>query len=92
MDIDDPNNEDRGRWTDDSRAEAVNSAMKLAFWHSKVKGMINFYPTFHDRAQGALSPTSSKARLEEMCIPGRGGLDYGLTQPELLFRRWLSFS
>jgi len=48
-----------------SGAEAVEAAMKLAFWRSKRKGMIAFYRAFHGRTLGALSLTSSKVRHKE---------------------------
>jgi 4-aminobutyrate aminotransferase len=48
-----------------SGAEAVEAAMKLAFWQSRRKGMIAFYQAFHGRTLGALSLTSSKLRHKE---------------------------
>ena len=48
-----------------SGAEAVEAAMKLAFWHSKRKAMIAFYQAFHGRTLGSLSLTSSKVRHKE---------------------------
>lgn len=48
-----------------SGTEAVEAAMKLAYWHSKKGGMIAFYRAFHGRTLGALSLTSSKVRQKE---------------------------
>ncbi len=48
-----------------SGAEAVEAAMKLAFWYSKKSSMIAFYKAFHGRTLGALSLTSSKIKHKE---------------------------
>jgi 4-aminobutyrate aminotransferase len=48
-----------------SGAEAVEAAMKLAFWYTKRNGMVAFYRSFHGRTLGALSLTSSKIRHKE---------------------------
>jgi 4-aminobutyrate aminotransferase len=48
-----------------SGAEAVEAAMKLAFWYTKRNGMVAFYRAFHGRTLGALSLTSSKIRHKE---------------------------
>ncbi|MDD5473962.1 MAG: aspartate aminotransferase family protein [Candidatus Methanoperedens sp.] len=48
-----------------SGAEAVEAAMKLAFWHTKKNSMIAFYRAFHGRTLGALSLTSSKIKHKE---------------------------
>jgi 4-aminobutyrate aminotransferase len=48
-----------------SGAEAVEAAMKLAFWYTKRSGMLAFYRAFHGRTLGALSLTSSKVRHKE---------------------------
>ncbi len=48
-----------------SGAEAVEAAMKLAFWKSKKRAMIAFYQAFHGRTLGALSLTSSKVQHKE---------------------------
>ncbi|MCX9010660.1 MAG: aspartate aminotransferase family protein [Candidatus Methanoperedens sp.] len=48
-----------------SGAEAVEAAMKLAFWYTKRSSMIAFYRAFHGRTLGALSLTSSKKRHKE---------------------------
>jgi 4-aminobutyrate aminotransferase len=48
-----------------SGAEAVEAAMKLAFWYTRRRGMIAFYQAFHGRTLGALSLTSSKVRHKE---------------------------
>lgn len=48
-----------------SGAEAVEAAMKLAFWYTKKNGMLAFYHAFHGRTLGALSLTSSKIRHKE---------------------------
>jgi 4-aminobutyrate aminotransferase len=48
-----------------SGAEAVEAAMKLAFWYTKKDSMLAFYRAFHGRTLGALSLTSSKIRHKE---------------------------
>ncbi len=48
-----------------SGAEAVEAAMKLAFWHSKRASMVAFYRAFHGRTLGALSLTGSKTKHKE---------------------------
>ena len=44
-----------------SGAEAIESAMKLARYHTKRKHFLAFYGAFHGRTFGALSLTASKA-------------------------------
>lgn len=48
-----------------SGAEAVEAAMKLAFWYTKRSSMIAFYRAFHGRTLGALSLSGSKRRHKE---------------------------
>src|SRR5512139_910335 len=48
-----------------SGAEAVEAAMKLAFWYTKRSNMIAFYRAFHGRTLGALSLSASKRRHKE---------------------------
>ncbi len=48
-----------------SGAEAVEAAMKLAYWYTKRRGMIAFHLAFHGRTLGALSLTCSKVRHKE---------------------------
>src|SRR3989337_1830811 len=48
-----------------SGAEAVEAAMKLAFWYTKRSNMVAFYRAFHGRTLGALSLTSSKIKHKE---------------------------
>ncbi len=48
-----------------SGAEAVEAAMKLAFWYTKRCSMVAFYRAFHGRTLGALSLTSSKIKHKE---------------------------
>ena len=43
-----------------SGAEAVETALKLAMYHTKRQKFISFYGSFHGRTLGALSLTSSK--------------------------------
>ena len=43
-----------------SGAEAVESAIKLAKWHTNRKWLVAFKPCFHGRTMGALSLTNSK--------------------------------
>ncbi len=48
-----------------SGAEAVEAAMKLAFWYTRRSSMIAFYRAFHGRTLGALSLSGSKRRHKE---------------------------
>jgi len=48
-----------------SGAEAVEAAMKLAFWYTRRNSMVAFYRAFHGRTLGALSLTSSRTRQKE---------------------------
>ncbi|MCE8423505.1 MAG: aspartate aminotransferase family protein [Candidatus Methanoperedens sp.] len=48
-----------------SGTEAVEAAMKLAFWYTRRSSMIAFYRSFHGRTLGALSLSSSKLRHKE---------------------------
>ncbi len=48
-----------------SGAEAVEAAMKLAFWYTNRSNMIAFYRAFHGRTLGALSLSGSKRRHKE---------------------------
>lgn len=48
-----------------SGTEAVEAAIKLAFWKTKRKGLVSFYNSFHGRTLGSLSLTCSKARQKE---------------------------
>lgn len=48
-----------------SGTEAVEAAIKLAFWKTKRQGLISFYNAFHGRTLGSLSLTCSKARQKE---------------------------
>jgi 4-aminobutyrate aminotransferase len=43
-----------------SGAEAVETALKLAMYHTKRQKFVSFYGSFHGRTLGALSLTSSK--------------------------------
>lgn len=54
-----------------SGTEAVEAAMKLAFWYTGKNSMIAFYRAFHGRTLGALSLTSSKIRHKEHFPPLR---------------------
>lgn len=44
-----------------SGAEAIETALKLAMFHTRRQKFISFYGSFHGRTLGALSLTSSKA-------------------------------
>ncbi len=44
-----------------SGAEAVETALKVAMYHTKRQKFISFFGSFHGRTMGALSLTSSKA-------------------------------
>ncbi len=44
-----------------SGAEAIETALKLAMYHTKRQKFISFFSSFHGRTLGALSLTSSKA-------------------------------
>ncbi|MCZ7403058.1 MAG: aminotransferase class III-fold pyridoxal phosphate-dependent enzyme [Candidatus Methanoperedens sp.] len=48
-----------------SGTEAVEAAMKLAFWYTGRSSMIAFYRAFHGRTLGSLSLTSSKIKHKE---------------------------
>ncbi len=48
-----------------SGTEAVEAAMKLAFWFTGRPSMIAFYRAFHGRTLGSLSLTSSKIKHKE---------------------------
>ncbi len=48
-----------------SGTEAVEAAMKLAFWYTKRNSMVAFYRAFHGRTLGALSLTASKIKHKE---------------------------
>ena len=48
-----------------SGTEAVEAAIKLAFWKTKRPALIGFYNSFHGRTLGSLSLTSSKVRQKE---------------------------
>jgi 4-aminobutyrate aminotransferase len=44
-----------------SGAEAIECALKAAYWHTRRRGVVAFYGGFHGRTLGALSLTASKA-------------------------------
>ncbi|MGB9938605.1 aminotransferase class III-fold pyridoxal phosphate-dependent enzyme [Methanosarcina sp.] len=48
-----------------SGTEAVEAAVKLAFWKTRRQGLISFYNAFHGRTLGSLSLTCSKIRQKE---------------------------
>jgi 4-aminobutyrate aminotransferase len=48
-----------------SGTEAVEAAIKLAFWKTNRQGLISFYNAFHGRTLGSLSLTCSKIRHKE---------------------------
>lgn len=48
-----------------SGTEAVEAAIKLAFWKTKRQNLISFYNAFHGRTLGSLSLTCSKIRQKE---------------------------
>lgn len=48
-----------------SGTEAVEAAIKLAFWKTNRQGLISFYNAFHGRTLGSLSLTCSKVRQKE---------------------------
>lgn len=48
-----------------SGTEAVEAAIKLAFWKTKRQNLIAFYNAFHGRTLGSLSLTCSKVRQKE---------------------------
>jgi len=51
-----------------SGTEAVEAAIKLAFWKTKRQGLISFYNSFHGRTLGSLSLTCSKARQRNIFL------------------------
>ena len=48
-----------------SGTEAVEAAIKLAFWKTRRQGLISFYNAFHGRTLGSLSLTCSRVRQKE---------------------------
>lgn len=48
-----------------SGTEAVEAAIKLAFWKTNRQNLISFYNSFHGRTLGSLSLTCSKVRQKE---------------------------
>lgn len=48
-----------------SGTEAVEAAIKLAFWKTKRQNLISFYNAFHGRTLGSISLTCSKIRQKE---------------------------
>jgi 4-aminobutyrate aminotransferase len=52
-----------------SGAEAVESALKLARYHSKRQNVIAFFGAFHGRTMGALSLTASKPQQKRRFAP-----------------------
>src|SRR5260221_12175172 len=52
-----------------SGTEAIESAMKLARYHTKRQGIIAFYGAFHGRTMVALSLTASKAQQRRRFFP-----------------------
>lgn len=48
-----------------SGTEAVEAAIKLAFWKTKRQNLISFYNAFHGHTLGSLSLTCSKIRQKE---------------------------
>lgn len=52
-----------------SGAEAIESALKLARYHTKRQNIIAFYGAFHGRTMGALSLTASKPQQRRRFSP-----------------------
>src|ERR1700739_2095784 len=52
-----------------SGAEAVESALKLARYHTKRQNVIAFFGAFHGRTMGALSLTASKPQQRRRFAP-----------------------
>ena len=52
-----------------SGAEAIESALKLARYHTKRKNVIAFFGAFHGRTMGALSLTASKPQQKRRFAP-----------------------
>src|ERR1700677_2399965 len=52
-----------------SGAEAIESALKLARYHTKRQNIIAFYGAFHGRTMGALSLTASKPQQRRRFAP-----------------------
>jgi 4-aminobutyrate aminotransferase len=52
-----------------SGAEAIESALKLARYHTKRQNVIAFYGAFHGRTMGALSLTASKPQQKRRFAP-----------------------
>src|SRR6201987_1547893 len=52
-----------------SGAEAIETALKLARYHTKRQNVIAFYGAFHGRTMGALSLTASKPQQKRRFAP-----------------------
>ena len=54
-----------------SGTEAVEAAMKLAFWYTERRGMIAFHHAFHGRTLGALSSPAPRPGRRSISHPCR---------------------
>lgn len=59
-----------------SGAEAIESALKLARYHTKRQNVIAFFGAFHGRTMGALSLTGSKPQQKRRFGPGVPGVTH----------------
>ena len=59
-----------------SGAEAIESALKLARYHTKRQQVIAFFGAFHGRTMGALSLTASKPQQKRRFGPGVPGVTH----------------
>ena len=59
-----------------SGAEAIESALKLARYHTKRQNVIAFFGAFHGRTMGALSLTASKPQQKRRFGPGVPGVTH----------------
>ena len=59
-----------------SGAEAIESAIKLARYHTKRQNIIAFYGAFHGRTMGALSLTASKVQQRRRFLPLMPGVTH----------------
>jgi 4-aminobutyrate aminotransferase len=59
-----------------SGAEAIESALKLARYHTQRQNVIAFFGAFHGRTMGALSLTASKPQQKRRFGPGVPGVTH----------------
>lgn len=75
-----PIEEEKGVFLNNSGAEAVETAIKLARYHTRRPNIIAFHGAFHGRTMGALSLTASKSKQRRFFgpfLPGVYHIPYG---------------